>query len=99
MTDMDDTIVDFTFIPSSKSNYKNFIWNAMGVYMTTQTGLIYGISPIVFHSCLFPKQNVHNAVRWLQHLEMNYDASKSHKEEDLICWKRIKTILQFFKNY
>jgi hypothetical protein len=91
-TDM-TPIVDFGFLPSCPTN-QHSIWNAFALILTTRSGNLYALSPVIFHSTVFPRRQVLEAQEMLEKMVNKYDHSVKNGAE---C-RRGKAALQFWKD-
>jgi len=93
-----DPIVDFAFIPSSPKGH-NSLWNALSVLVSTRAGVLYMVSPIVFHGTLFPRIQVRNSIEYLEGIVEDQQRYAKDKESvEGSKWRVAKAAIQFVKD-
>ena len=98
-------LIDFGFLPSSSpstftssststSSSMHSLWNSLTLILTTKSGNLYALSPIVFHHTILPAHQIDAAFHHFQKEIIQKDHSIPYAAE---C-KRAKAALQFFKD-
>lgn len=90
-----DPLVDFSFVPSSPKGMIS-VFNAMTVVLTTRSGCLYLVSPILFHGTVLPTKDIHAC---MSHLEQELaQVQIDHPLVNTIegaTWRRNRAALQF----